>query len=90
MGTGKGAQKPKYAPEKFLEKLLLAYVPFLGHRMGALYRDMVYELLAGSEITGMQQPVSLETEMEAGVTDGDIGENSHWASVVSRLVMCRA
>jgi len=41
----KALKKPRYTPEKFLEKLITAYVPLLGHKMGAVYRDVVQALL---------------------------------------------
>lgn len=65
--------KEKYTPEKFLEKLLTAYVPALGHKMGAIYRDVVWELLAGDgtslaaarrEVRADEPPVGGGTELE--------------------------
>lgn len=88
-------KKPQYSPERFLQKLFTAYVPLLGHRMGATYRDVVRALLA--DVVGEN---TAATEREANnrsisVDEGNViellyGNNDHWATILSRLNVCRA
>lgn len=85
----KAFKKPKYTPEKFLEKLVTAYVPLLGHRMGATYRDVVLELLTGSENVNSSCQDSKTNTQPDGV-DIDTRDNAYWPSLISRLMQCRA
>jgi len=41
----KALWKEKYTPSAILTKLLTAYVPRLGHKIGTVYRDVVSDLL---------------------------------------------
>jgi hypothetical protein len=61
--------KPKYTPEEFLDKLLTVYVPHLGHKMGEIYRNIVWELLAGDGTQGSTEEVGSKTEKELNSTE---------------------
>ena len=67
-------KKPKYSPEKYLEKLLTAYLPLLGHKMGAVYRDVVQSLLVDSTVEASQhlpQNADADAATAAAATTGN-------------------
>ncbi|KFY22789.1 hypothetical protein V493_06320 [Pseudogymnoascus sp. VKM F-4281 (FW-2241)] len=87
--------KPKYTPDKFFDKLLSVYVPALGHRMGEVYRDVVWELLAGNGTGGQlgrgkkDPPCGDDEKGDDEVDESELGERG-WADLIARLEACRA
>lgn len=92
--------KEKYTQSAFLEKLLTAYVPILGHKMGTVYRDVVSDLLnmrigqyrSTNELVFFSGPSDSEA---VGGSDGEENGGSDvqeldWWSVVTRLEKCKA
>ena len=89
--------KPKYTPEKFLDKLLTVYVPHLGHKMGEIYRNIVWELLAGDGTQGSTEEVGSMTERGLNSTEMEVDEevkaevgHKSWADLTAQLEHCNA
>jgi hypothetical protein len=89
--------KQKYTPEEFLDKLLRTYVPKLGYKMGAIYRDVVHDLLSmeiqafPSEVPDLRSIVRSAASSgfdEDGPASGFSG--SDWWNIVVRLENCNA
>lgn len=95
----KSLWKDKYTHQDFLEKLLRVYVPKLGHKMGAIYRDVVHDLLV---INNEERLNVLELKFKL-LSDRDMPESEHmpspahqpardltWWDIVGRLEKCAA
>jgi hypothetical protein len=93
--------KEKYTIKQFREKLLKAYVPRLGHKMGAIYRDVVHDLLSSTvspqhHYVGMDGVHELSSPMFGGAGSGFAAmegtemPGNEWVKVIFRLLHCKA
>jgi hypothetical protein len=82
--------KPKYTRQNFLEKLQSSYVPKLGPKMGAVYRDVVARLLSTYTNFPPDQNVPAGT---VDISMTDVEDSAHnltdW-SIATELLKCAA
>ncbi|KAH6695987.1 prion-inhibition and propagation-domain-containing protein [Leptodontidium sp. MPI-SDFR-AT-0119] len=90
--------KEKYTPSAFLTKLLTAYVPRLGHKMGTVYRDVVSDLLnmqieqykSIAEVASFFELMRSEVPADEKKNKGKDLDELDWWNVVVRLEKCKA
>ncbi|KAB8766474.1 hypothetical protein FH972_026634 [Carpinus fangiana] len=83
--------KPKYTRQSFLDKLQSSYVPKLGPKMGAVYRDVVLRLLTMSIVLSHQSVTSKGGSGDATIFDADeqTQNTADW-SIATELLKCSA
>jgi len=94
----KALWKEKYTPSAFLTKLLTAYVPRLGHKMGTVYRDVVSDLLnmnieqhkSIAEVASFFELMRSEVPADEKKNKGKDLDELDWWNVVVRLEKCKA
>lgn len=95
----KSLWKDKYTHQEFLEKLLRVYVPKLGHKMGAIYRDVVHDLLVVHEevrLNVLEVKFKMLSDRDPSDVDSILNVANHpvreldWWDIVGRLEKCAA